>query len=140
MRRPPRFTVPLPTKSRLEPMAAICCCTCCCAPWPSPTMAITAPTPMMMPSMVRMERILLRASARIAIRTTAISSMRSSILQGGQRLQDLAGAQDVGGLFVPADAAVAEDDRALGELRDVVLVGDEHDGQPLLLIQPLQDL
>src|SRR5690242_9513422 len=38
-------------------------------------MAITAPTPMMMPSMVRLERILLRASARIAIRMMASMSI-----------------------------------------------------------------
>ena len=38
-------------------------------------MAITAPTPMMMPSMVKLERILLRARARIAMRMIAITSI-----------------------------------------------------------------
>src|SRR5580704_12647853 len=40
------------------------------------TAQITAPTPMMMPSMVRMVRILLRASARSATRTTSLRPMR----------------------------------------------------------------
>jgi hypothetical protein len=65
----------------LEPMAEIWSCTCLLAPWPTPTMAMTAPTPMMMPSMVSAERILLRDSARIAIRrmdTRSITSSQSS--------------------------------------------------------------
>jgi hypothetical protein len=36
-----------------------------------PTMAMTAPTPMMMPKAVSVERILLRRSARSAIRSVA---------------------------------------------------------------------
>ena len=59
----------------LDPMAAICCWACNCAPWPTLTMAITAPTPMMMPSMVSMERSLLRARARMAMRMIASKSI-----------------------------------------------------------------
>jgi hypothetical protein len=40
-----------------------------------PITAITAPTPMIMPSMVRLERILLRCSARRASRNAADSSI-----------------------------------------------------------------
>src|SRR2546426_10852813 len=39
-------------------------------------MAITAPTPMMMPSMVRLERSLFRAKARMAIRMICIRSIK----------------------------------------------------------------
>jgi hypothetical protein len=42
------------------------------------TTAITAPTPMMMPSMVSAERILLRASARSASRNVFMKSMFES--------------------------------------------------------------
>src|SRR6266700_3312218 len=45
-----------------------------------PTMAMTAPTPMMMPSMVRVERILLRARARKAIRNVESKSIDASSL------------------------------------------------------------
>ena len=40
------------------PRLAICASTCAFAPLPMPTIAITAPTPMMMPSAVRTERSL----------------------------------------------------------------------------------
>jgi hypothetical protein len=49
--------------SRLSPKEAICVFTIFFAPSPIPTIAITAPTPMMIPSMVRLERILFRPSA-----------------------------------------------------------------------------
>ena len=49
-------------------MLSICACTVACAPCPMLTIAITAETPMMMPSMVSAARILLRASARKAMR------------------------------------------------------------------------
>ena len=45
-------------------MLEICSAICRLAPVPTATMAITAPTPMMMPSMVRAERILFTRSAR----------------------------------------------------------------------------
>jgi len=65
---PPRETAPDPTNSTFDPMAAIWSCACCCAPCPTLTMAITAATPIMMPSMVSADRSLLRAKARIAMR------------------------------------------------------------------------
>ena len=54
---------------RFEPRLWICSATRACAPAPTPTIAITAPTPMMMPSIVSALRSLLTRSARIAIRT-----------------------------------------------------------------------
>jgi hypothetical protein len=47
----------------LVPRLLIDASTEACAPWPTATMAITAPTPIMMPSMVRRERSLFRMSA-----------------------------------------------------------------------------
>ena len=49
-------------------MLSICAATEACAPWPMLTMAITAETPMMMPSIVNAARILLRSRARKATR------------------------------------------------------------------------
>src|SRR2546423_1299049 len=122
---PPLLMVPAPTYSRLEPMAAMRCCTCCCAPWPSATMAITAATPMMMPSIVSVERILLRASARSAIRIVAISSIihgaASSVFQCRHGLQHLARRLPAYRRITP-HLAIAEDDGAPRELRDIVLV------------------
>ena len=48
------------------PSAAMRASTCALAPLPMPTMAMTAPTPMMMPSIVSAVRILFRRSARKA--------------------------------------------------------------------------
>ena len=45
------------TMSRFEPSLSIWRATCCCAPWPRPTVSITAAIPIRMPSMVRAERI-----------------------------------------------------------------------------------
>src|SRR6266478_6363079 len=59
-------------KTTCVPMAWIPCWTMYCAPWPMLTTAITAPTPMMMPSMVSADRILFRASARSASRNVLV--------------------------------------------------------------------
>src|SRR6185437_272776 len=80
-RIPPLLTLPELMYSRLVPMDAIWFCTCCSAPCPRPTVAITAPTPMMMPSMVSSERILLRVSARIAIRKIASKSIMTPVIE-----------------------------------------------------------
>ena len=63
------LAVMLPEKIRItfSPRLAICASTCAFAPLPMPTIAMTAPTPMMMPSTVRTERSLFRRRARKAI-------------------------------------------------------------------------
>ena len=71
MRMPELVMLPESTTIRLLPMEAICSLMRSCAPEPTATMAITAATPMMMPSMVSAERILLMRSARRAIFTLA---------------------------------------------------------------------
>ena len=51
----------------LEPISAICFWMLTLEPWPMASMVMTEPTPMMMPSMVRNDRILLAAMALSAI-------------------------------------------------------------------------
>src|SRR5947208_9645457 len=63
------------------PRAAIRACTAFCAPVPSATIVMTAPTPMMIPSIVRNDRSLF---ARIACSATWKISPRS-ILGPGRR-------------------------------------------------------
>jgi hypothetical protein len=52
----------------LVPAAEICASMVDCAPLPSATIVMTAPTPMIMPSIVSMVRSLLRLSAFRAMR------------------------------------------------------------------------
>ena len=51
------------TTSRLDPRALMALATFACAPWPRPTVSMTAAMPMRMPSMVSTDRI---RRARIA--------------------------------------------------------------------------
>ena len=67
VRMPELVMLPERTTIRLLPMEAICSLMRCWAPDPTATIAITAATPMMIPSMVSAERILLTRSARSAI-------------------------------------------------------------------------
>ena len=61
-------------------MAANACSTCALAPAPMAIIAMTAPTPMMMPSVVRNERILLRKRARSATRSVTSGFMPTARL------------------------------------------------------------
>src|SRR5436309_370030 len=74
--------VVLPEKIKITfcPRLAICASTCAFAPLPTPTMAITAPTPMMIPSAVSTERILFRRNARSAIVNVAMGLTASTPL------------------------------------------------------------
>ena len=62
--RPPDVVLPGRMMMRLLPMLEICSEIFSLAPVPTASMAMTAPTPMMIPSMVRAERILLTRRAR----------------------------------------------------------------------------
>ncbi|PWQ88772.1 hypothetical protein DKX15_17535, partial [Enterococcus faecium] len=86
---------------------------------------ITAATPMIMPSMVSSERILLVAIALQAMRPTSGSLIVSS-------RSDLALRQMPAVLCDLLDLAVAQLDRPLGVRRDVRIVGDDHDGGALV--------
>src|SRR5271169_1524697 len=62
-----------------------------------------------------------------------------SVLEGRKGRQHVACPRRVGHWLVLPDPPVAEGQYPLGELRNVVLVGDEHDRQPAL-VQVLKDL
>ncbi len=70
-RIPPLVTLPDRTMMMLLPMLRICSSIRAVAPDPTATIAITAATPMMIPSMVRADRSLLTLSALNAILTLA---------------------------------------------------------------------
>src|SRR6059058_5335620 len=79
-RAPVEVTLPAVATMRLVPRLSIRSVTLACAPAPTPTMAITAPTPMMMPSIVSALRSLFTRSARTAIRTACSAFI---VLAGG---------------------------------------------------------
>src|SRR5436190_14322193 len=79
MRTPPLAKLPALTMIMLVPADLTRSSIAVRAPVPSATMVITAPTPMIIPSIVRMVRILLRLSALSAIRRVMNSDMRSSV-------------------------------------------------------------
>ena len=66
---PPLDAVPGMTSKLLAPMLAMVFCTAMAEPWPISVMAMTADTPMTMPSVVSDERITLRRRARSAVLT-----------------------------------------------------------------------
>jgi hypothetical protein len=68
-RTPADWKLPELMLIRLVPADLTCSSIVACAPRPSATIVMTAPTPMIIPSMVRMVRILLRLSAFTAIRS-----------------------------------------------------------------------
>jgi hypothetical protein len=70
-RAPPEVIEPESTMMMLEPRLRICSSTRAWAPPPTAIMTITAATPMMMPSMVNAERILLTRRASRAMRRVA---------------------------------------------------------------------
>src|SRR5215469_12122345 len=135
---PPRNTVPEPTNKRLEPIAWISFCIASRAPWPTASIAITAPTPMTIPNIVSTERILLRAKARIAMRAVATRSM-ASILQPWQRFEDFRGTRTIVDAFVTPNPTIKKLNATLRELRDLQFVGYQDDGQAVV-IEVLKDV
>ena len=119
---------------------------------------MTAPTPMIIPSIVRMVRILLRLSAFTAIRSVMRIDMRVSyetpprcsagtaiggdidIRFGRRQLRELrCGIAAVGDLLIDLDLPVAEAHEPRAVLGDVHLVGDEDDGDAALDVEALED-
>src|SRR5262249_55500405 len=72
-----------------EPSAANCSWAFVVAPSPIPMTAITAPTPIIKPSIVRLERILLRPKARSASTNADEKSIDGLVLDRRHSLQDL---------------------------------------------------
>jgi hypothetical protein len=66
-RAPPLVVAPGRMTTRLVPRLAICDATAWLAPCPTATIAMSAATPMKTPSMVRIDRSRLRASACAAV-------------------------------------------------------------------------
>ena len=75
-RTPPEVVAPGVTKRRLLPRPLICEVTLACTPCPMDIRAITAPTPMIIPSMVSPARSLFAPRARRATRTLSPGFMR----------------------------------------------------------------
>src|SRR5712691_6513406 len=93
---------------------------------------MTHATPMMMPSAVSVERSLLRAIAfRPTLRIVRNFNMLTPLWLHGRLAP-------VGDRSVLDDLAVTKADDAPRVFRDVLLVGDQHDGLPLV-IQCLED-
>src|SRR2546426_2672100 len=91
-------------ESNVGPSAAIRACTAFCAPLPSATIVMTAPTPMMMPSIVRNDRSLF---ARIAWSATWKISPSSMLGPRGRRLRARRGRLLLLHAGQPADVAHA---------------------------------
>src|SRR6185437_7800195 len=118
------------------------------------TIAITAATPMMMPSIVRAARILLRTSARNATRMiikrfmvlirlypSPIRSIRGRFLvilvlvNGRHILQFFRRIAPMLDRMIRFDLSVLEHDHAVGIFRDVRFVRDQHQSYPSFAIQ-----
>src|SRR6266436_5837581 len=84
-------------------------------PWPISVMAITAPTPMMMPSVVRAERMTLRRRARMAVRRMRRNFFTGSLLLlGFEHLRS----KRVGAAGAIVGSSLADDELGvLGQLR-----------------------
>src|SRR6185436_15695768 len=156
LRTPPTFCAPALTNSRLVPMLSICACTAACAPRPMLTIATTADTPMMMPSIVSAARILLRCRARKAIRMMLSRSMFQLvpcvlsiswdlfhfiiIFQHWQILQFLRRVALILYLIVLLNLSIFEDHYTLRVLRDVSFVRNQHERDAAFAIKTLKDL
>src|SRR5262245_50896047 len=159
---PPALEKPGKMVTRFVPWALTWSSIICCAPDPSATMAMTAATPMIMPSMVSAVRSLLRARAFRAIRIVIKIDMSLSVLEECSlvcrrrfrrlfRLDDLIrlgwrerrqfirriAAVEHGG--VGHDPSVPETNEPGAVLGDVVLVRDEEHRNAALLVQALED-
>src|ERR1043166_9738655 len=97
------------------------------APSPMATIAITAPTPMIMPSIVRKERSLFRPRALSAI-LNVIHHMVS-------RLGCLVAIHRP---VIRNDLTVFENDLSFGVGGDIRFMSDEHNRDVPLLLQPLE--
>src|SRR6185312_5423059 len=108
-------------------------CTCSLAPWPTPTMAMTAPTPMMIPSMVRMDRILLRVRARRATRTIETKSIsklyRAVGLLETQSFDGIQLSRLLGGVIAEEDADAGGEQRGDDDGDDRDIHGPLGDGR-----------
>src|SRR5262249_46167495 len=103
-------------------------------------MAITAPTPITMPSSVSAERSLLRVRARSAT-FSIVQNFIDRVLFVFRKLpQALRSVERLVHRQVMLHAAVANRDQPLGMARDVGLVRDEQNRKIALPVKPLENL
>src|SRR5687767_2095640 len=121
----------------LVPRPAMELSTAARAPWPTASMAITAATPMMMPSMVRKVRRRLRERERRAMRKRAESCKSGPSLGWGKLIQGFAGRARLRIGLVKDDMSVPHDHLATGEFGDIGFMGHQHHGDALG-IEPLE--
>ena len=105
--------------------------TCACTPVPRAIMAITAPTPMMMPSMARSERSLLAQRLLKALMMMVQRSMGSPTSRPARLTPRPGWATAWLRHFAGDDLAVADVDLALAVVGDLEVVGDDDDGAAL---------
>src|SRR5687767_11190977 len=127
------------------------------APVPRPTIVMTAPTPMIIPSIVRTVRILLRFSALSAIRRVMKIDMcflahrglrlnerrrhvRGVVVGRRQVLELLDRHPPVRDLLIELDLAVPELDQPRAVFGDIHFVRDEHHGDAVFHVQLLEDV
>ena len=141
-RTPPEVKLPERMMMRLEPRLLIWSSTRACAPAPTATIVITAPTPMMMPSIVSIERSLLTRSASSATLSVARKFMRPPARPGGRCAAHLRGGILRFVRHVADEPAVAERQKPRRERRDVLLVRDDdhRDAAAVQLLQQRHDL
>src|SRR5205823_7755732 len=89
------------------PSAATWASTWALAPLPMLTMVMTAPTPMMMPSAVRIDRMVLRRRARRATRMTLVKRMAGASVLCGDEFCGGLGVAELGH-FLLGDTAVLD--------------------------------
>src|SRR5690242_14457501 len=145
LRTPPTFCAPALTNSRFVPMLSICACTDADAPWPILTIAITADTPMMMPSIVNAARILFRTSARKATRmiinkVICLLVFVVVVRNHRQTLQLFRRVTLMLHLVIALDLAILEHDDSLRVFRNIGFVRNEHERDAAFAVQALEDL
>src|SRR5215471_15472260 len=140
-RTPLLLTLPGNTIIRLLPMLRICSCIRSVAPDPTPTIAITAATPMMMPSIVSAERMRFTFSARSAIRLLATILFMTvpllCLLDRYQR-QILGGIAWIFETLVELQPSVLKMDIPAAVRGDFGIVRHHNDGDSLFAIQLLE--
>ena len=139
-RMPLVVILPGSTMIRLLPMLWICSLIRAVAPEPTATMAMTAATPMIIPSIVKADRMRLTRRARNAMRMLARSFIRDFfVLFRGQVFQLDGRVERARNNQIALQAAVAEVNVAAGVSCDVGLVSDNDHGHSGFAIQPLKD-
>src|SRR5262249_49790835 len=102
-------------------------------------MAMTAPTPMMIPSIVSADLILLRPSARMATLRMA-GKFIVFLVRSGRRqfLESSGGIPSIFHRHITPNTAIAKLHNSSGVARNVGLVRNQYDGEVTFPIQPLE--